>query len=111
MSETVIATGLEFPEGPVCERDGTVYFVEIGGGRVRKVVPNGTLSVVAQTGGGPNGLAKLPDGRCMSPTTVALPGITACRSARLLTTKLVVSSISTRTATSNASTLPVTANH
>lgn len=62
MNETVIATGLEFPEGPVCERDGTVYFVEIRGGRVRKVAPNGTLSVVTQQGGGPNGLAKGPDG-------------------------------------------------
>jgi len=62
MSETIIATGLEFPEGPVCERDGTVYVVEIGGGRVRKIAPDGTLSVVAQQGGGPNGLAKGPDG-------------------------------------------------
>jgi gluconolactonase len=62
MSETVIATGLEFPEGPVCERDSTVYVVEIGGGRVRKIAPDGTLSFVAQQGGGPNGLAKGLDG-------------------------------------------------
>ena len=62
MAETVIATGLEFPEGPVCERDGTVYFVEIGGGRVQKIAPDGTLSVAARLGGGPNGLAKGPDG-------------------------------------------------
>jgi len=62
MNETVIATGLEFPEGPVCERDGSVYVVEIGGGRVRKIAPDGTLSVFAQPGGGPNGAARGPDG-------------------------------------------------
>jgi len=33
MDETIIATGLEFPEGPVCDRDGSVYVVEIRGGR------------------------------------------------------------------------------
>ena len=62
MNETILATGLEFPEGPVCDRDGTVYVVEIRGGRVRKIDPNGATSVFAQPGGGPNGAARGPDG-------------------------------------------------
>ena len=62
MSETIIATGLEFPEGPVCDRDGSVSVVEIRGGRVRKIAPDGTMSVFAQPGGGPNGAARGPDG-------------------------------------------------
>lgn len=62
MNNTILATGLEFPEGPVCDRDGSVYMVEIRGGRVRKIAPNGATSVFAQTGGGPNGAARGPDG-------------------------------------------------
>lgn len=62
MNETILATGLEFPEGPVCDRDGTVYVVEIGGGRVRKITSDGAMTVFAQTGGGPNGAARGPDG-------------------------------------------------
>jgi len=62
MNETILATGLEFPEGPVCDRDGTVYVVEIGGGRLRKIDPNGATSIFAQPGGGPNGAARGPDG-------------------------------------------------
>jgi gluconolactonase len=62
MSETIIATGLEFPEGPVCDRDGSVYVTEIRGGRVRKIAADGTLSVFARPGGGPNGAARGPDG-------------------------------------------------
>lgn len=62
MNNTILATGLEFPEGPVCDRDGSVYVVEIRGGRVRKIAPNGATSVFAQTGGGPNGAARGPDG-------------------------------------------------
>jgi gluconolactonase len=58
----VLAQGLRFPEGPVAMRDGSVCFVEIAAGRVSRVDPNGILSVVAQTGGGPNGLAVGPDG-------------------------------------------------
>lgn len=62
MKNIILATGLEFPEGPVCDRDGSVYVVEIRGGRVRKIAPNGATSVFAQTGGGPNGAARGPDG-------------------------------------------------
>jgi gluconolactonase len=62
MQETIIATGLEFPEGPVCAPDGTVYFVEIRAGRVQRIASDGTLSVFARPGGGPNGAARGPDG-------------------------------------------------
>lgn len=58
MHETIIATGLEFPEGPVCTPDGAVYIVEIRGGRVQKIAPDGTLSVFARPNvafGGANG--------------------------------------------------------
>lgn len=59
----VLATGLMFPEGPVAMRDGSVLVVEIAGGRVSRVSPGGEVSLVAETGGGPNGLAIGPDGR------------------------------------------------
>jgi len=62
MHPTVIATGLEFPEGPVWDRDGTLYVTEIRGGQIRKIAPDGTMSVFARPGGGPNGAALGPDG-------------------------------------------------
>jgi gluconolactonase len=63
MSEfSVIATGLKFPEGPVALKDGSVALVEIARGTVSQAAPNGTVSVLAHTGGGPNGLAVGPDG-------------------------------------------------
>jgi gluconolactonase len=37
--------------------------VEIRGGRLTRVLPDGTQKVVAETGGGPNGAAVGPDGR------------------------------------------------
>ena len=60
----VIATGLRFPEGPVALPDGSVLVVEIAGGRLTRVRPNGELDVVAVLGGGPNGAALGPDGHC-----------------------------------------------
>lgn len=58
----ILATGLKFPEGPAAMRDGTVLVAEIAGGTIRQVAPDGSLSVFATTGGGPNGLAFGPDG-------------------------------------------------
>ena len=57
-----VATGLEFPEGPVCLPDGSVLVVEIKRGTLSRVHPDGTVKVVADTGGGPNGAAIGPDG-------------------------------------------------
>ena len=58
----VVATGLQFPEGPVAMADGSVILVEIAAGRISRVQPDGSTSVVAETGGGPNGAAIGPDG-------------------------------------------------
>ena len=58
----VIATGLRFPEGPVAMKDGSVILGEIERQTVTRVRMDGTHEVIAQTGGGPNGLAVGPDG-------------------------------------------------
>ena len=59
----VVATGLEFPEGPVCMADGSIVLVEVKRGTISRVAPdNGSVEVVAQPGGGPNGAAFGPDG-------------------------------------------------
>jgi gluconolactonase len=60
---TEIASGLEFPEGPVAMGDGSVIVCEIQGGRIARVAPDGTKDVVAEPGGGPNGAAIGPDGK------------------------------------------------
>lgn len=58
----VLASGLKFPEGPVALNDGSVALVEIARGTVTRVAPDGSVGVVAETGGGPNGMAIGPDG-------------------------------------------------
>lgn len=60
----VLASGLQFPEGPVALPDGSVLVVEIEAGRLTRVLPSGALQVVAELGGGPNGAALGPDGCC-----------------------------------------------
>ncbi len=57
-----IASGLQFPEGPVALPDGSVLLVEIKRGTLSRVASDGTVSVVAELGGGPNGAAIGPDG-------------------------------------------------
>jgi gluconolactonase len=57
-----IASGLHFPEGPVAMDDGSVLVVEIAGGTLARVTPDGRVQRVAQLGGGPNGAAIGPDG-------------------------------------------------
>ena len=59
--EKIFATGLKFPEGPAFDKDGTLYLVELAGGRVTKITPDGEVSVLADMGGSPNGLAFGPD--------------------------------------------------
>ncbi|HEY3776777.1 MAG TPA: SMP-30/gluconolactonase/LRE family protein [Rhizomicrobium sp.] len=57
-----IASGLEFPEGPVALGDGSILVVEMAAGRITRVPPDGTKQTVAVPDGGPNGLAIGPDG-------------------------------------------------
>ena len=64
MEFRTLAEGLQFPEGPVALDDGSVLLVEIAAGALTRVGPDGTKSVVAQTGGGPNGAALGPRGKC-----------------------------------------------
>jgi gluconolactonase len=64
MAEFLTVTdGLRFPEGPVAMPDGSIILVEIEARRITRVAPDGTKSTIAETGGGPNGLALGPDGK------------------------------------------------
>ena len=56
-----IAEGLRFPEGPIAMDDGSVLLVEIERGTLSRVAPDGTVTVAAECGGGPNGAAIGPD--------------------------------------------------
>ncbi len=58
----VIATGLRFPEGPIAMADGSVIVVEMERGTLSRVLQDGTVTVLAKLGGGPNGAAMGPDG-------------------------------------------------
>jgi gluconolactonase len=57
-----IVSGLKFPEGPIAMPDGSVLVVEIMRGTLSRVTLTGEVTVVAETGGGPNGAAVGPDG-------------------------------------------------
>ena len=57
-----IASGLQFPEGPVALADGSVLVVEIARGTLSRVTMDGRIHIVAALGGGPNGAAIGPDG-------------------------------------------------
>ncbi|MCY3622518.1 MAG: SMP-30/gluconolactonase/LRE family protein [Gammaproteobacteria bacterium] len=60
----IVTTGLKFPEGPIALPDGSVVVVEIARGTLSRVTPDGEVEVVAEPGGGPNGAAIGPDGKC-----------------------------------------------
>ena len=64
MGLRTLADGLQFPEGPVALDDGSVLLVEIAAGTLTRVGTDGATSIVARTGGGPNGAALGPDGKC-----------------------------------------------
>lgn len=57
-----VTSGLGFPEGPVALANGDVLVTEIMTGQIARVAPDGSKSVFAVTGGGPNGMAVGPDG-------------------------------------------------
>jgi gluconolactonase len=58
----VVTSGLRFPEGPVAMPDGSFLVVEIERRTVSRISPDGDVTVVAETGGSPNGLAIGKDG-------------------------------------------------
>lgn len=62
MEHSIVASGLNFPERPVALADGSLLVVEIGGGVLTQILPDGSKRCVAETGGGPNGAAVGPDG-------------------------------------------------
>ncbi|WP_417622970.1 SMP-30/gluconolactonase/LRE family protein [Parasphingorhabdus sp.] len=59
----IVTDGLRFPEGPIAMPDGSVILVEIEARQLTRVLPDGSKTVVAKTGGGPNGAAMGPDGK------------------------------------------------
>ena len=64
MEIRTLAEGLQFPEGPVALGDGSVLLVEIAGGTLTRIDADGTKTIAARTGGGPNGAALGPGGHC-----------------------------------------------
>src|SRR5947207_8712585 len=58
----VLAAGLRFPEGPVSMADGSVLVVEMAGGTLTRIAPDGAVDRIAELGGGPNGAATGADG-------------------------------------------------
>jgi gluconolactonase len=60
--QRTIASDLLFPEGPVAFQDGSVLLVEIERRTITRVTRDGTVEIVAELDGGPNGLAVGPDG-------------------------------------------------
>jgi gluconolactonase len=56
-----LASDLRFPEGPVAMADGSILVVEIEGGSLARVSPDGGVTRI-DCGGGPNGGAVGPDG-------------------------------------------------
>jgi sugar lactone lactonase YvrE len=58
-----LASGLQFPEGPIALPDGSVIVVEMRRQTLSRVTPVGQVEIVAELGGGPNGAALGPDGQ------------------------------------------------
>ncbi|RJQ74562.1 SMP-30/gluconolactonase/LRE family protein [Pseudonocardiaceae bacterium YIM PH 21723] len=59
---SVVAEGLLFPEGPIALSDGSVIVCELQRGTLTSISPAGAATVIAETGGGPNGAAFGSDG-------------------------------------------------
>ena len=58
-----LASGLQFPEGPIAMPDGSVIVVEMRRQTLTRVTPSGQVEIIAELGGGPNGAAMGPHGR------------------------------------------------
>ncbi|MDE1173352.1 MAG: SMP-30/gluconolactonase/LRE family protein [Parvibaculaceae bacterium] len=64
MTTKLLASDLQFPEGPIAMPDGSIVLVEIKRGSLSRVWGDGKHEVIADLGGGPNGAAIGPDGAC-----------------------------------------------
>lgn len=64
MEHRIVAENIGFPEGPIWNSDGSMLFVDIQGGTLSALESCGATKIVANLGGGPNGAALGPDGRC-----------------------------------------------
>ncbi|MBB5897013.1 SMP-30/gluconolactonase/LRE family protein [Kutzneria kofuensis] len=62
MELELVSDGLRFPEGPLVLRDGSVVFCQMMSGTLSRRHPDGTISTIADVGGGPNGAAIGSDG-------------------------------------------------
>jgi gluconolactonase len=58
----IVTADLTTPEGPVALSDGSVLVCEMLEGRITRVLPEGSISTLCNTGGAPNGAAIGPDG-------------------------------------------------
>ena len=58
----LLASGLQFPEGPAVAASGELFVTEIAGQRISRIAGNGTVDTFSITGGGPNGAAFGPNG-------------------------------------------------
>ncbi|MDX8450811.1 SMP-30/gluconolactonase/LRE family protein [Mesorhizobium captivum] len=58
-----VASGLEFPEGPISLSDGSVILVEVKRQTLTRIDSDGQIERIAFLGGGPNGAAIGPDGQ------------------------------------------------
>jgi gluconolactonase len=59
----IIATNLQFPEGPIAMPDDSLLVVEIARETLTRISPNGKTEIVATIPGGPNGAAIGPNGQ------------------------------------------------
>ena len=101
-----ITSGLQFPEGPIAMPDGSVLLVEIRRGTLSRVAPDGTIEVVAETGGGPNGAADRPRRRAStSATTAASSGTTWAGSRSRATSRRTTSAGASSASTSKTGTV------
>lgn len=63
------AARLNLPHAVVPLSDGSVIIADTGNGRIRKVLPNGTIVTAAENLGGPRNVAGLPDSGFLIPDT------------------------------------------
>lgn len=59
--EVFLSGGHQFPEGPIVDKDGTLYICELARGTVTKITTDGESTVLAEMAGSPNGIAFGPD--------------------------------------------------